>query len=116
MIYNFPEFGWSEVKNIGRLAKGLVFTRILIVVDEGVERVSSIINVKVLALILITLSILLLPVFIFLFVISIAYSLISILDFYYVQSFAKGLRAFALIICSVGLFFLNKYLIKWLNE
>ena len=49
MIYNFPEsihFGWGEAKNIGRLAKGLGFTRALIVTDEGVERVGLLDGVK----------------------------------------------------------------------
>ena len=49
MIYNFPEsihFGWGETENIGRLAKGLGFTRALIVTDEGVERVGLLNGVK----------------------------------------------------------------------
>jgi len=42
MVYNFPEsihFGWGEVKNVGRYAKGLGSTRTLIVTDEVVEGV-----------------------------------------------------------------------------
>ena len=77
---------------------------------------SSINSEGVLALILITLSILLLPLLVFLFVISIFYSLISILDFVYTPSFFEGLKALALIVCSAGLFFLNKYLIEWLRD
>ena len=49
MSYNFPEsihFGWGEAKNIGRLAKGLGFTKALIVTDEGVERVGLLDGVK----------------------------------------------------------------------
>jgi len=49
MIYNFPEsihFGWGEAKNIGRLAKGLGFTKALIVTDEGVEQVGLLDGVK----------------------------------------------------------------------
>lgn len=77
---------------------------------------SSINNERILALILITLSILLLPLLVFLFVISIYYSLISILEFVNIQSFIKGLKALALIVCSGGLFFLIKYLIEWLGD
>lgn len=49
MVYNFPgsiHFGWGEAKNIGRLTKGLGFTRALIVTDEGVERVGLLDGVK----------------------------------------------------------------------
>jgi len=71
---------------------------------------------KSLSLILITLSILLLPLFIFLLVFYITFSLINLLDFFYTRNLIKGLITLAFMLCSVGFFFLIKYLIKWLRD